>query len=86
MSQTLLPLRHSGGLFWMTVESKHKFANDKWLLLSFIQSKTLQEKEKMLVTVFSKVFFRMVVLTLSFIYTHFNTLKKNALGKHCGKR
>ena len=25
-------------------------------------------------------------LTLSSIYTHFNTLKKKALGKHCGKR
>ena len=24
--------------------------------------------------------------TLSSIYTHFNTLKKKALGKHCGKR
>ena len=24
--------------------------------------------------------------TLSAIYTHFNTLKKKALGKHCGKR
>ena len=24
-------------------------------------------------------------LTLSSIYTHFNTLKKKALGKHCGK-
>ena len=27
-----------------------------------------------------------VRLTLSSIYTHFNTLKKKALGKHCGKR
>ena len=25
-------------------------------------------------------------LTLSSIYTHFNTLKKKALGKHCGKK
>ena len=24
--------------------------------------------------------------TLSFIYTNFNTLKKKALGKHCGTR
>ena len=24
-------------------------------------------------------------LTLSSIHTHFNTLKKKALGKHCGK-
>ena len=26
------------------------------------------------------------ILTLSSIYTHFNTLKKKALGKHCRKR
>ena len=26
------------------------------------------------------------VLTLSSIYKHFNTLKKKACGKHCGKR
>ena len=25
-------------------------------------------------------------LTLSSVYTHFNTLKKKTLGKHCGKR
>ena len=25
-------------------------------------------------------------LTLSSIYTHFNTLKRKALGKHCGNR
>ena len=25
-------------------------------------------------------------LTLSAIYTHFNTVKKKALGKHCGKK
>ena len=28
----------------------------------------------------------LVYLNLSSIYTHFNTLKKKALGKHCGKR
>ena len=33
-----------------------------------------------------KFFFDRVSLTLSSIYTHFNTLKKKALGKHCGKR
>ena len=27
-----------------------------------------------------------ISLTLSSIYTHSNTLKKKALGKHCGKR
>ena len=30
--------------------------------------------------------FPTVFLTLSSIYTHFNTLMKNALGKHRGKR
>ena len=26
------------------------------------------------------------ILTLSSMYTHFNTLKRTAFGKHCGKR
>ena len=30
--------------------------------------------------------YRLFCLTLSSIYNHFNTLKKTALGKHCGKR
>ena len=36
--------------------------------------------------IFCHNLFKTVVLTLSSIYTHFNTLKKNALGKRCGKR
>ena len=39
--------------------------------LNFVRSKNL---------LFGKV------LTLSSKYTHFNTLKKKAVGKHCGKR
>ena len=34
----------------------------------------------------SKIFLFAKGLTLSSIYTHFNTLKEKALGKHCGKR
>ena len=41
--------------------------------------------------VFKRPLFRVLgiqdcVLTLSSIYSHFNTQKKKALGKHCGKR
>ena len=32
------------------------------------------------------ILFCLFILTLSSIYTHFNTLKKTTLGKYCGKR
>ena len=51
------------------------FADLKYYTFAKVQNFVLFDKDV-----------RTLVLNISSIYTHFNTLKKNALRKHCGKR